>query len=788
MKFLSLDAEEANGCISPAFGIGGSPLYGSDCALAPEPAAEPAAEPSSNARPNVALSTGLILALRKLVRNAQRAGLATWMQQVRHLREQQPLHMEADSVTKRQLLLAVGQWHARRRLDDAFAHWRRMASRRQARKAVNSICDRHRARALASRAFTALAQHVGRRRKTAMRAQVVCEDVARQREGAQAVAACRAWSRYVARAALRRRGGEALARWLRSSRLRRWLGAWRQQVQRVLLACEALSSRAGALAREVLRALCIAWREVAGLERILRGHDQVGARRLGSRLLAAWRAYLTRAVRARTLAEHASAVRCHRAFGALHTLRLTRSLRRWLLLCGAVRTWRRSLQLIQISRRVIAGCEMSLVRSCLGAWQAARRNLRRLKAATSSVRAAKAERKLLMWASLRTAHRAWRAVTKSHVFGAWRARADNGSENRSLRLKGAHCRWVLSRRAALSRWSRWARSRCGGEPGPADTLAMQAAGVALTRALQVRCVDPALRTQATRVRWRAMQVRWQAMLVRMRVSRYAGGPAMNWEAASALLRRVRVQATQVRWQAMQVHATSCHQRSAARSALQRWHSRGSTRAARRRGYEAMSAATRCAKTRGACRWWAFYTRRARVSRAAIETESAGSPRTSRALAREGDAVEEYAMGEDAMETYAMKEEPMEQEAMGEEAMPWSSWYAMPLSRTAMEQAFLLWNAAARRQRYQSPSQRGRDLAPASTSKLGAPSAASTLPRMRRREALEAFAAWRGATLRAAALAAAVSSPSAADADRILCVFSAWLVELARARAAKHVFK
>merc|ERR1719265_599296 len=163
--------------------------------------------------------------------------------------------------------------------------------------------------------------------------------MARQRREMNAVAVVVAWRRHVAGSALRRRGEDALARWLRSSRLRRWLHGWRQQVSRALRAHTVGTSRAHSSRLEALRRLCVAWREAVALEKTLGGHLQVRFCRLGSRLFNAWRRYVARAKRSCALAEFVSAALLHRALGALHNLHEARWRRTWRLLSWAARTW-----------------------------------------------------------------------------------------------------------------------------------------------------------------------------------------------------------------------------------------------------------------------------------------------------------------------------------------------------------------------------------------------------------------------------------------------------------------
>jgi len=116
--------------------------------------------------------------------------------------------------------------------------------------------------------------------------------------------ALEAWRHRAARGALRRRGEQVLCRWVRTSRLRLWMRAWRTEARRSLRANAILKHHRAKKDLSLAILMCDAWQRIAGLSKLTRRRMEAKVRLRGALAWQAWQIHVDLARRGVRIANH----------------------------------------------------------------------------------------------------------------------------------------------------------------------------------------------------------------------------------------------------------------------------------------------------------------------------------------------------------------------------------------------------------------------------------------------------------------------------------------------------
>jgi hypothetical protein len=254
-------------------------------------------------------------------------------------------------------------------VERALAAWCHSAVQSRARRAVREVCSQLRARALGSRALAAFAEHLRLRRaiQGAIAEALELWRGERRAEGLQK--SLEAWRRRAARGLLRRRGAEALTRWLTTSRSRRWLDLWKQAHNHQRRLAAKVERHAAVSSRGVRRVFCAAWCRAAKLSRFQRLRSRAQLHRLRAIAWTVWRAFLRRSQNAARVTQSRSTRQAGGTVkGWRHWCQATECFRR----CLAARSfawWHGALRLLRAVRLIGERSEAALRRAAWLRWR-----------------------------------------------------------------------------------------------------------------------------------------------------------------------------------------------------------------------------------------------------------------------------------------------------------------------------------------------------------------------------------------------------------------------------------
>eukprot|EP00929_Paragymnodinium_shiwhaense_P012983 TRINITY_DN12084_c0_g1_i2.p1 TRINITY_DN12084_c0_g1~~TRINITY_DN12084_c0_g1_i2.p1 ORF type:complete len:779 (+),score=168.53 TRINITY_DN12084_c0_g1_i2:130-2466(+) len=429
--------------------------------LPPEPAAEPsgwmeepAAEPSGPRSPAMWAAVALVLA--RVVRRTQRSSLRHWYSAVEHLaREEPPAQYQPRSYQPSRkppvaaadtylvtIAKALKRKAAAAALVRALEAWVQVTGESQAKRAVRTFCSNYRAKVLFVKTIAALKQFAAGKAAASAKAAEVLERGTGKRFVVKLELALEAWRGDAARSSLRNRSGDALSRFVRTSRLRQWYRGWAEAVWWLRRLASTVFER-----QHVADAATVdkAWR--------------------------VWRLFLRRCRRGQVLARHAEAAQVVGFMRRWQQLHVAKCSHRWKLASRCLRTWRRLCDLTRAAEELLLRRRTRAASLALARWSRKRGHDRHKAALGRKLPRFRLRTTLGAWMKVfrvvrhdarrisRHALRSWRfcieQLRKDHE--AWIAHEEAYFAKRAAKKRAAAVAswrsWLLERRRLRAPWA-----------------------------------------------------------------------------------------------------------------------------------------------------------------------------------------------------------------------------------------------------------------------------------------------------------------------------------------------